>query len=624
MKKVDENRYRKNVRLAFQSIEKGIAAIKAGNTYEDWKPYLQGLYHFSVSSSLLTDTYQKIQVVRARIIDLLETNPKFNENVSFRYLAFQLQKISRRIADHLICFDDSPFAIDSFLSETKDLDLFEEYLKRYPYRINCIESKGKKFLSQVMNQFFLSLKKHILKENYDYLDDVLYFNHLLQTYLQKNYTLFSFSQKRELFEAFKKAKMELPDVSIERKERYYYFLNPYLIAFSKELDSSLKKKKNQFSFSRNSDDILYECMIERSFSRPILNEVQFVLLNSSLKKGKKRTQPTFYTVDSMGSRILDDGFSITKNKDLYHLKICVTNPFAFFSVDSILFDEAMKRTASLHVEPEHIFMFPYEISHNLGSLTEGRMHPCVTLSFDIDPVYKEIISFHIKRESVYIKKNFEYSEFRLESFEQQEDLDGILCYTLLQEILPTLRNFYTMSDAYKMLFRKEKNPTSTNITESFSSALAVETLMVFANTQLAQFCFEHHYPILYRNHFLSKEQKILIDSLMRSLEGETSRDLAAYKLKQLRSIYPKSNYGDINFGHLGLGVSHYMHFTSPFQRASDLLNMNVLLECHFQNVDELRQEYLKERTIAMASYINNKSVTFDLFSKEYRRALEKK
>ena len=93
----------------------------------------------------------------------------------------------------------------------------------------------------------------------------------------------------------------------------------------------------------------------------------------------------------------------------------------------------------------------------------------------------------------------------------------------------------------------------------------------------------------------------------------------------LKSTYPKSFYTtDSNIGHVGIGVPHYAHITSPLRRFADVLATEALNIMYFNKVVSDKDVYmLEDRLKEGCRYINERKTAIDYFNNRCSKVKKK-
>ena len=162
----------------------------------------------------------------------------------------------------------------------------------------------------------------------------------------------------------------------------------------------------------------------------------------------------------------------------------------------------------------------------------------------------------------------------------------------------------------KIILGEDGRVSSVALAERYDAHKLIEEFMVLANVAAAEELFHRHRPLLYRVHeepsdekmealrdvaqasgfTLAKGQVIHTSHLNRLLaqaEGTDHDELI--NISTLRSM-TQAYYFPENFGHFGLALRSYAHFTSPIRRYADLVVHRSLISAHGWGKDGLSAE----------------------------------
>lgn len=330
------------------------------------------------------------------------------------------------------------------------------------------------------------------------------------------------------------------------------------------------------------------------------------------------------TIDPSDARDHDDAvcaFSDTdpKNAGGHVLWVAIADVAGYVTPGSALDREARKRGNSSYFPDRVVPMLPDRLSGDLCSLHEGVPRACIAVEMTLDASGEKIRHrFH---------RGFMRSPASLHYEEVQAAIDGTPNDRTAPLLDPVLRPLYA---AYAALVkaRARRQPLDLDLPErhvelaedgtvravSFKDRLdahkLIEECMVLANVAAAETLIAKKSPLLFRVHeepppekleslrdtaeaagfSLAKGQVLQTAHLNRLLDQAAGSDEAELiNLATLRSM-TQAYYSPKNFGHFGLALQSYAHFTSPIRRYSDLIVHRALISAHGWGADGLSPE----------------------------------
>ncbi len=271
--------------------------------------------------------------------------------------------------------------------------------------------------------------------------------------------------------------------------------------------------------------------------------------------------------------------------------------------------EARRRGNSTYFPDRVVPMLPDILSGDLCSLHESVDRPCLAVRMRIDAQGRKI-SHRFHRGLMRSRGSLEYAQV-------QRAVDGApddRTAPLLEAVLLPLYAAYRAL----LLARGERQPLNLDLPErqivlsdegkvlsvEFKERLdahkLIEEFMVLANVAAAEELQRLKQPLLYRVHeepspdridalrevaeasgfTLAKGQVMKtahLNRLLAQAEGSDFDELL--NITTLRSM-TQAYYDPKNFGHFGLALKDYAHFTSPIRRYSDLIVHRALIRGH--------------------------------------------
>ena len=327
------------------------------------------------------------------------------------------------------------------------------------------------------------------------------------------------------------------------------------------------------------------------------------------------------TIDPSDARDHDDAVlaqpdDAPDNEGGHILWVAIADVAHYVTPGSELDREARKRGNSSYFPDRVVPMLPDRLSGDLCSLHEGVPRAVIVARIRID-AEGEKIGHRFERALMRSAASMSYEE-------AQSAIDGNptdRAATMLDEVL---RPLWAAYGALKKA-RERRQPLELDLPErrieinemgqvasiSFKARLdahrLIEEFMVLANVCAAETLIAKRQPLLFRVHeepnpdkldalrevvkgsglTLAKGQVLKTAHLNRLLEqAEGTEQDELINLATLRSM-TQAYYNAENFGHFGLALRDYAHFTSPIRRYSDLIVHRGLISAHGWGKDGL-------------------------------------
>lgn len=323
------------------------------------------------------------------------------------------------------------------------------------------------------------------------------------------------------------------------------------------------------------------------------------------------TKLPLITIDPPDARDHDDAVHAEpdtdpKNTGGYIVTVAIADVAHYIKIGSHLDREALKRANSVYFPDRVVPMLPEKISNDLCSLREGENRPCLAVELVFDANGK-------KRRHKFHRAIMK-SAAKLSYQEAQAAIDGNVsdkCAPLLETILKPLWQAYATVSAA----RNKRGPLELNIPERkiklddkgrvkdvvvpdrLDAHRLIEEFMIQANVAAAETLEEKTKRLIFRAHDKPSKEKLKslrdfletldlkipaadklrprdFNGILRQAEDMPVRDLVNEVV--LRS-QAQAEYTPDNYGHFGLNLSHYAHFTSPIRRYADLVVHRLLI-----------------------------------------------
>ena len=312
--------------------------------------------------------------------------------------------------------------------------------------------------------------------------------------------------------------------------------------------------------------------------------------------------------------------------------VAIADVAAYVTPGSALDRAARQRGNSTYFPDRVVPMLPDRLSGDLCSLHEGVPRPCIAVRMQIDAKGRKL-GHRFLRGLMRSAASLSYEEV-------QAAIDGRPNDRTKPLLDPVLRPLHAAWRAL-MTARGERQPLDLDLPERrielgedgkvrsvrFRDRLdahrLIEEFMILANVAAAETLIAKRSPLLFRVHeepapeklealretaaaagyTLAKGQVLQtrhLNALLNAAAG--SDDAELINLSTLRSM-TQAYYSPENYGHFGLALANYAHFTSPIRRYADLIVHRALITAHGWGKDGLSPEDI-DRLEATAEHIS--------------------
>ncbi|WP_375687021.1 ribonuclease R [Pseudooceanicola sp. LIPI14-2-Ac024] len=349
---------------------------------------------------------------------------------------------------------------------------------------------------------------------------------------------------------------------------------------------------------------------------------------AGLKGREDLRQIPFVTIDPSDARDRDDACHAhpdddPKNVGGHILWVAIADVAHYVRTGSALDHEARKRGNSTYFPDRVVPMLPDRLSGDLCSLHEAVPRACIAVRMQIDAQGNKLAhDFH--RGLMHSVASLTYQQVQAAQDGTADDKTAPLVDELIAPLF----------DAYKALkqAREERQPlnldlperrivltddgrvASVNFKDRLDAHKLIEEFMVLANVAAAETLIAKKSPLLFRVHEEPNDDKIdalretaaasgytlakgqvlktrHLNSLLDQAAGSDQAELI--NMATLRSM-TQAYYSPENFGHFGLALTNYAHFTSPIRRYSDLIVHRALISAHKWGKDGLTAEEIED------------------------------
>ena len=344
------------------------------------------------------------------------------------------------------------------------------------------------------------------------------------------------------------------------------------------------------------------------------------------------------TIDPADARDHDDAVFAhpdddPKNEGGHVVWVAIADVAHYVRPGSALDREARKRGNSTYFPDRVVPMLPDRLSGDLCSLHEGVPRPCMAVRMVLDAKGQKI-GHRFTRGLMRSAASLNYEEV-------QAAIDGQPNEHTEPVLHEVLKPLYAAYEATKKA-RAQRQPLDLDLPERrielddkgkvasikfrdrFDAHKLIEEFMILANVAAAEELSKLRRPLLFRVHEEPPPEKL---DALREVAGASGFTLAkgqVLKTQHLNSLLDQAGgtefselinlttlrsmtqayYTPKNFGHFGLALRSYAHFTSPIRRYADLIVHRALISGHGWGTDGLSPEDIDELE-ATAAHISD-------------------
>lgn len=361
------------------------------------------------------------------------------------------------------------------------------------------------------------------------------------------------------------------------------------------------------------------------FSTKVINQAERVpehVIEGDFQGRMDLRSWTVVTIDGEDAKDLDDGISLTKEGDTYHLGVHIADVSNYVQGRSALDREALKRGTSVYLVDRVIPMLPQRLSNGICSLNQGEDRLALSCLMDIDK-NGTLLSHRIVETVICVNRRMTYTSVQAilnqDEEEKRKYAELVPLFFRMFELSQIIRKNRERRGAIDFDFPESKvyldemgRPVKIKAYEQNDATRIIEDFMLMANETVAQEFCEKRMPFLYRTHETpdsDRIEKVLsfirsqnikagkqgqeitpleVQRILASIEGEPEEAMISRMM--LRSM-KQAKYTTDCIGHFGLAAKYYCHFTSPIRRYPDLQIHRIIKETLRGRMTEERKQY---------------------------------
>ncbi len=333
------------------------------------------------------------------------------------------------------------------------------------------------------------------------------------------------------------------------------------------------------------------------------------------------------TIDPEDARDHDDAVwahadDDPKNEGGHVIWVAIADVAQYVRPGSAIDREARKRGNSSYFPDRVVPMLPERLSADLCSLHEGVPRAVIAVRMQIDGHGRKI-GHRFVRGLMRSAASLNYRQVQAAEDGAPDEATGPLLDEVIHPLFAAYRALVRARETRqpldldlperRVVLSDEGKVVSVSFRDRLDAHRLIEEFMVLANVAAAETLIAKKSPLLFRVHeepdplkldalretaqaagfTLAKGQVLRTEHLNRLLDQAAGSDEAELiNMATLRSM-TQAYYSPANFGHFGLALQAYAHFTSPIRRYADLIVHRALITAHGWGDDGLSKDEIE-------------------------------
>ena len=339
----------------------------------------------------------------------------------------------------------------------------------------------------------------------------------------------------------------------------------------------------------------------QKFTDEVIDSLKDIKINYDQEKKDRLdlTNQLIVTIDGKDAKDLDDAISLTIKDDLYHLGVHIADVSHYVRENTLIDEEAYRRSTSAYLADRVIPMLPHLLSNDLCSLNPHEMKLTLSCMMVLD-MNGKVVSYDIQKTFIESKRRLTYDEVN-QLFKENKSLNDKALEDMLYQMNELSQKLKVIRkqrgeiefESSELGFIVDKQGRVLDVYQRTTDEAEelIESLMLIANETVAFHMFHANLPGIYRIH--EKPDQIKLKTALQTvaklgfpvnlkqignpkplqiLTQNTADTPYSYIVHMLLlRAMQKAKYSEISEPHYGLGARYYSHFTSPIRRYPDLI-----------------------------------------------------
>ena len=350
--------------------------------------------------------------------------------------------------------------------------------------------------------------------------------------------------------------------------------------------------------------------IPHVFPRVVLDEADEARPATLAAREDWRKIP-FVTIDPPDAKDHDDAVHAVPDPDPgnrggHIVSVAIADVAHYVQPGTVLDREAVRRGNSVYFPDRVVPMLPERISNDLCSLRPLEDRPALAVRMVIGADgRKRAHTFHRVMIRSAAKLSYDQAQFAVSG--RTDEVTEPIVKPVLAPLYAAYETVRLARDARgpldldiperKILLKGDGSVDRVIVPQRLEAHRLIEEFMILANVAAAESCERAHVPLIYRVHDEPSQEKLNAlreflatidislpkgvvlkpDGFNRILAQVKGRDVERLVNEVVLRSQAQAEYSAENFGHFGLNLRRYAHFTSPIRRYADLVVHRALI-----------------------------------------------
>lgn len=479
--------------------------------------------------------------------------------------------------------------LDYIIYDLHNYNYLFELLKTFPQNL-AVKNKNGEYLIETLVDKYIETVIHQKCHS-----DIIYYEKIIKLFINDPKFYVDKNLEKILLVKLKNAIKTIDELeeNIDKKKAYF---------FLSEVISDINQNIELTDIVSDIKKVDYKYEIKKDFSSKELRQASRKI-DIYDEQVIDLTDKYTITIDKESTWVYDDAISleILPNGN-YLLGIYVADATKHIRRGSNIDLEAFRRSETIYLPKEPITMLPYDLTKKL-SLSQSEPKGAIGVFFELTKDVK-IVNVDVKRCVINVNKNYSYDE--VDSLLQSDSNIGIpILFKEMYHISTNIQDMSIYGTKYRELKKIKKNLLSqVPLEETINpSCNMIAQFMIEANATIANF-FDNHpeIPFIYRINLAGYSSNVVEKIKEISRTNMSFEDLISY----INYIIPPSVYSTINFGHNGLKLDAYCHFTNPLRNYASLETQRLVVEYMINDGRNHKKKYDKKYYENLCNYMNSR------------------